>query len=385
MVEHWQPLFFQDPPGPTWQHHDQYFYSLLWSAFLDLDAYSTSLQRRRFFPYSTHFVVRELLPENDEVRALVDGAEPERRGAAGQRLDLRFRDLALWTVIPRLLGPTPYQEPSAPRRRRFDLDDAATSRRLGAIVCDHLRESCDIDVAAFRLDAGSRPIVPPGLALGIGDAKLEVTAGRRTAKARLSAVVQVPYRRDTVARLTDPRTWRLFTYWDPVESEAAASPGVLPMKLLLPGGNRATRSKWRELSFAHAAAVTPFEARIDYQGVESNDPEVAPSDPRLSAAKRNEVQRAGIVTEEIDGLFEQREPWGRDFPHVREIRGYLSLQKVEARPHWTRLVAEREVRFESPNHDRFRVETLMFWLTCDLVSFALKFSPDAAPARGAAG
>ena len=365
MAEPWQPRMFQQSHGRQWTDEHQYLYSLLWSAFLDLDAYSASRFRRRFFPYSTNFVVRELLVDDDDVQRSVGGKESRLKGLTEPKLDGSFRNLALWTVIPKLLGPAPYQDARRPERGEREGEIALA---LGGVVSGVLKENCKIDVAAFRLRSESRPVVPPGLGLGIGQTVFEIVAGRRTARVRLSAAVQIPYG-DRIAQLTDPRTWDVFTYWRTSEKPQPDSSSEILMELLLPGGNRAALSKWRELQFAYRSSITPFEARIDYDGVETGDLEAMP------VTIDHEAERATDSEPSAGNRWNYEEPWGRNFTHLRGIRGFLSFEKVPARPLWTRFVAEREVRFESPNHDRFRVETLMFWLACDLLSFASAFSP----------
>jgi hypothetical protein len=116
----------------------------------------------------------------------------------------------------------------------------------------------------------------------------------------------------------------------------------------------------------------PFEARVDFDCLESKRP---PQDD--SAAAMLECMRAYAQPTDEDPLEHRQhyaKPDARDAIHVRQLRGYLKLEKIEGRPGWTRFTAEREGRFESPNHDRFRVETLMCWLTCDLLSFAAKYA-----------
>lgn len=378
MVESWQPrLFKQSPPDNGWTHNHHYLYSLLWSAFLDLDAFTASRLRKRFFPYSTNFVVRELLfDEYAHVELHVPGEPSRLRATPSTRLDDRFRDVALWTTIPKLLGPPPYRDRRAPVRNEHGLDDAEVAQALGAIVSEHFKNTYDLEQASFRLDPESRPIVPPALGLSIADARFDVTAGRRVARARLSAVVQSPFRQDEMAQLSDPQNWTLFGFWDPGPNvEARQQHDGIPMRLLLPGGNQLEPSKWRELSFSYASAITPFESRIDYEAVERRDPAALVLKEAITDAIRYEADRASNGSDESpDARSDKRWQWGKDFPHIGHLRGYLSLEKVQGRPGWTRFTAEREARFESPNHDRFRVETLMFWLTCELVSFAIQFA-----------
>jgi hypothetical protein len=91
-------------PGEEWTSDHQYLYSLLWSSFLDLDAYSASRFRRRFHPYSTEFAVLELL--RSVGRRVPVPEIPQERSRLGNgttpRLSHRFVDLALWTAVPKL-------------------------------------------------------------------------------------------------------------------------------------------------------------------------------------------------------------------------------------------------------------------------------------------
>jgi hypothetical protein len=367
--------------GAPWTDAHQYLYSLLWSSFLDLDAYSASRFRRRFFPYSTEFAVLELLrsigrqvpvPKITQMGSrLGDGTTP--------RLSRPFVDLALWTAVPKLFGESTYGDPSRPTRCGPD-DSYPGAEILRRAVADQLREDIDIEVAAFRFDADARPLLPPGLGLGIENATVEVVAGRRRATAHLSADVNVPYDaipHDNVASdkdaPIDPTTWWIFEYWNPPSPPPElGNHGTIEMELVLPGGHSATETKWSLLKMAYTMARGPFEARVDFDCLESER-----QSHEESAAALFESTRAYGPPTDQDRLENGRyhaQPYAPHAIHIRRLRGYLKLEKIEGRPRWTRFVAEREGRFESPNHDRFRAETLMFWLTCDLLSFAAKYA-----------
>ena len=363
-------------PGDPWTDDHQYLYSLLWSSFLDLDAYSASRFRRRFFPYSTEFVVRELLWDIEpEVRKLGIGDTRSRLSNGGTpRLSRPFVDLALWTVVPSLFGRWAYGDPSRPQHTRDGSDDfERVAGPLRRIVADQLHSDLDIEVAAFRFDADARPLLPPGLGLGIENPKIDVVAGRRCATADLSADVNVSYDTDAaVVEAVDPMTWSIFAYWSPPQTTyTGCDPGTVEMELVLPGGNSAAENKWRPLRMAYSTAKGPFGARVDFDCLESQPPSYR--DPEAAGFEsRRACSHSGEDPPEHGRYYDA--PYAPDAMHVRQLRGYLKLEKIEGRPGWTRLVAQREGRFESPNHDRFRVETLMFWLTCDLLSFAQKYA-----------
>src|SRR5262249_53744501 len=200
--------------GDPWTDDHQYLYSLLWSSFLDLDAYSATHFRRRFRPYPTEFAVLELLRSvGHKVPAF--GHDRSRLDNVTTRLSRPFVDLALWTAVPKLFHELAYGDPSRPGRWGLgdsDWDDEMLRRA----VTDRLCEDLAIQVAAFRLDADERPPLPPGLGLGIENATVDVVAGRRRATAHLSADVNVPY--DNIPYdedPIDPATWWIFAYWSP--------------------------------------------------------------------------------------------------------------------------------------------------------------------------
>jgi hypothetical protein len=353
-------------PG-EWTDDHQFFYSLLWSAFLDLDAYSASRFRRPFFPYSTEFVVSQLLPDDPEVKKLGLVRDPARPPAVC--LSPRFVQLALWTVVPQLFGaPVPHPGESRSAERS---DDARTA--LQQAVAQQLRNDLGIDVAAFRFDPDARPLLPPGLGLGIEDAHLTIDAGRRRASARISAAVQVQYEpRAEVARVIDPSTWSAFGYWD-VASRAKPGPrdGSVDMTLRLPGGAFASETKTSPLRATYGSAAGPFAARVDFDCSELMKPP-----PRDAQDAQFERRRASTPHAQADQEQQEREhrhyakPYTPDAAHVGRLRGYVQIEKIAGRPGWTSFEAQREVRFESPNHDRFRIETLTCWLACDVLSFA---------------
>jgi hypothetical protein len=354
--------------GDPWTDDHQYLYSLLWSSFLDLDEYSAAHFRRRFRPYSTEFAMLELLRsvgrkvpafEHDRSRFNDDNVKT--------RLSRPFVDLALWTAVPKLFRELAYGGRGGPDHS--DSDDEMLRRA----VADQLCEDLDIQVAAFRLDADERPLLPPGLGLGIENATVDVVAGRRRATAHLSADVNVPY--DSIQYdedPIDPATWWIFAYWSPQWLPLRGNRDAVDMELILPGGRFAAETKLSPLQMTYSMARGPFEARVDYVCFESKRP--SQEDP---AAALLEVTRAYGGPNDEDSLEhgqDDAEPYARDAIQVRRLRGYLKLEKIAGRPGWTRFTAEREGRFESPNHDRFSVETLMCWLTCDLLSFAAKYA-----------
>src|SRR5262249_36311193 len=193
-----------------------------------------------------------------------------------------------------------------------------------------------------------------GLGLGIENATVDVVAGRRRATAHLSADVNVPY--DNIPYdedPIDPATWWIFAYWSPQWLPLRGNHDAVDMELILPGGRFADKTKRSPLRMTYSMARGPFEARVDYICFESK----RPSQEDTAAALREFTRAHGGPSDE-DSL-EHRQDYAQDAVHVRRLRGYLKLEKVAGRPGWTRFTAEREGRFESPNHDRFRVETLM--------------------------
>lgn len=370
-------MFTLEPTSGTWQDEHQYLYSLLWSSFLDLDFYSASRFRRRYYPYSTEFVIRELLWDLDpRVQAwLPDAPRVSRTGA---ELSEPFRRLALWTVAPRLFEAV---DPTQGGGRRLRTEDARKHvKEMRDVVTSQLRSDLQIELAAFRIEVDSRPLLPPDPALGIENTHLEIVAGRRSATALLAADVRVPYTQDSPScGVVDPDQWSLFTYWIP-QAAVRKSVGtqVLGMHLLLPGGNSASLTKQRALEMTYASTAGPFGARIDFDCIESAG---QPNQDRQRAGALLEVQRARTPFPQQNELEQYTKPYDDDETHVDHLRGYLAIDKIAGRPGWTRFVSQREVRFESPNHDRFRVETLMFWLAIDLLSFTEKYASAKEPAR----
>src|SRR5690349_9642121 len=97
---------YRSTPTERWDDVRQYSYSLLWSSFLDLDAYSASRFEKRFRPYSSEWVVREILWDLDEVKRLGIGDDRDQRYEHDEvQLSRAFRMLALWNVVPNIFSP----------------------------------------------------------------------------------------------------------------------------------------------------------------------------------------------------------------------------------------------------------------------------------------
>lgn len=383
-------MFEPDPsPIDDWTADHQYAYSLLWSSFLDLDVTALGGHRKRFYPYSTEFVARELLWPYPDVQAMGIGGPSSRLADSRVTLAEPFVRLALWTLVPNLFQPRGASDDARPSGRRRGAAARERLAALGRILCDHFKagarrtgasagagvagghaDTLRLDLAAFGLDDQSRPVLPPFPDLGIGDAAVTVHAGRRSASARLSCPVQIPFG-DELQRAVDPRGWGTFVYWRPVEGSARDGDlRHLRMRLCLPGGNLAAPDvKWRALDLSYVTSAGAFGARTDFHATEPVHDEPGEDD-----ACPDLPDEASFLEEPPDQPTSPGLPCAeRDAVHVRDLRGYLSIEKIPGRPGWTSFVTEREARFGSPNHDRFRVETLMFWAAVDLLSFATTY------------
>lgn len=342
-----------------WSDERQYLYSLVWSSFLDLDRYTASRAFRRFLPYSSVWVAHELLPKRDGVSKPTFGTRGEGSALDRYKLCPLATDLALWTVAPGLFSAMKGADALGWRRARKGDDEAFVAELREAFRLD-FAERFGMDLAASPLDPEFRPIFPPRPQLGIEATATSVIAGRRFATARIQANVQRPFyaMRDVV----DPAKWSEAGHWK-ASGEAKSERGTrsIVMCLRLPGGRfRISSAKNRNLSMKFEIARGPFDRRVDYSAFEPEDPSSACVDSGLSEAlKRRE--------EEDDDA--PKSPYDKESVHVRGMRGFLAVERLAGRPRWSRVTAERTVAFESPNHDRFRVETLLFWLTSEILAF----------------
>lgn len=335
-------------PG-TWTNDAQYLYSLLWSAFLDLDKYTASRALRRFRPYSTEWVVKTLL----EWRPGAIRMEERAPDSAPVRLAEPFEALALWVITPRLL-----EDPGRPRI-------AVGERALRPLEVERIPEAFRtrfekhfrVPISYRRDDAGAQSTFPPLPELGIGPATIEVTAGRRVAKATMRSPVQVPYK--LLSEIVDPSKWN---DCDHIVVRGDAE-DVRSMTLRLPGGGWDDAVKHREMELRFEKSSGPFEARIDYFAKETKKRREAQSDSD---------ERLDPGAEANEDVFPSED---NDSRQVDGMRGFLAVRKMQGRPGWSYVVAERTISFESPNHDRFRVETLIFWHVVELMSFVLACCP----------
>jgi hypothetical protein len=338
-----------------WSDARQYLYSLVWSSFLDLDRYTASRAFRRFLPYSSVWVAYELLHERRKVANLRFG--DRRQGSELDKLRLcpLATDLALWTVAPGLFSPMKGADALGGQGATGD-DEEFVAKLRDLFREDHL-ERFGVDLAAASLDPEFRPILPPRPELGIEAPITSVRAGRRFATVRIEANVQRPFfaMRDVV----DPSTWSRTGHWrlsgkvDQVRGTRWAE-----MHLRLPGGRFAlSQAKNRKLRMKFEIARGPFARRVDYAAFETGAPTQPSIEPYEDAPQQVEEQ----------DVFQS--PYDPRAVHIRGMRGFLGVEKLAGRPRWSRLIAERTVAFESPNHDRFRVETLLFWLSSELLAF----------------
>lgn len=335
------------PPRGSWGHNAQYLYSVLWSAFLDLDAYTASQALKRFRPYSSEWVAQELLGLNRE-------AEPRGRGRP-LRLTDSFDALATWLVAPRLLG-----EPDAPRH---DGTGSRPAAPRDAMVRDRLRQRFEqhfrVPVAYRRWDVDAQSPLPPLPHLGIGPVTIDVVAGRGAATATMRGAVQVPY--GSLREIVQPNAWGECQHL--VVRGAAERSGSCELVLRLPGGAWEGSGKGRDMSMDYDRFDGAFESRVDYSASESDAPDFSTSHGEgFSSEDEEEKDGAGHFS--------------GDAAHVGTMRGFLSVEKMKGRPGWSSVVAERSISFASPNHDRFKVETLMFWHAIELMSFALARRPE---------
>lgn len=353
-----------------WTNTHQCLYSLIWSAFLDLDEHSARETYKRYRPYSIVLVLGTLLRDvwkKEEIDLDSFGAELFHPTV---KLDPTFRELALWALTPSLFHETMSLGSTAPRvsREQRKIDEEKLGR-VREVFRRYFRETFDVELASFRQSFESWPLLPPILA---GEVRTAVTAARRSATANVTADVQLNY--ECLRRFVAPHTWNAFPHWNHAENGAGGD--TLTMGLCLPGGRKIS-SKWRTMQGAFAVTGGSFESRLDYELTErpSNGP-VHDADERASSGV-GEHDRARDQKQLLPIYSPNR-------PQVATLRGYLSFAKIPARPGWTRVVAERTARFESPNHDRFRVETLLFWLAVEVLTIA-RTEPDAEPWSASAG
>ena len=343
-----------------WTDKHQYLYSLLWSSFLDLGYYSAGRAYRRYRPYSTAWVLREILRDVPGIKDLGIGRTSSSFLDEGPALGLapRFRDLALWAASPSLfqnhmsLGASgPYVD--SERRR---LDDGRL-QRLREIFRRYFLHQFDVELAVFRQRFETWPLLPPTLG---GQVTAAVMAARRSATAQVTADVQLPY--EKLCSFVHPSTWNVCAYWENATDAVAGGRGVQALRLCLPGG-RSVASKWRDTRVEFAATSGSFESRVDYDVQERTGPE----DRHANAEEESELE--GDEADEADGPV-SLPLYSPERAQIAGLNGYLSFAKIAGRPGWTCINAQRTARFESPNHDRFRVETLLFWLAIDVLSFA---------------
>lgn len=333
----------------AWSNDAQYLYSLLWSAFLDLDAYSARRALRRFRPYSTEWVVKTLLEwRPGEARAAERAPDPD-----PVRLSACFEALALWVIAPRLLAERNRSRIAVGRRAVSPSHVDSIPEPFRTRFEQHFR----VPISYRRDDVDAQSPFPSFPDLGIGPATIEVAAGRRLAKATMRSPVQIPY--DSLSGIVDPMSWNDCDHI----VVSGAEEHVRTMALRLPGGGWNDRVKCREMQLDFEKSCGAFEARIDYFAKESADRREGKGDPDERSSPSTEAADDVIASEANDTI------------QVDGMRGFLTVRKMQGRPGWSYVVAERAVSFESPNHDRFKVETLMFWHVIELMSFVLARCP----------
>jgi hypothetical protein len=342
---------YVSPPRDSWSSNAQYMYSVLWSAFLDLDAYTASRALQRFRPYSSEWVARELLGLNTD-------SETRERGRR-LRLTSSFDALATWLVAPRLLS-----ESAESRRdggRPWRSTSLAEADRVN--LRKHFERHFSVPVAYRRWDVDAQSPLPPLPDLGIGPATIDVVAGRGTATATLRSAVQVPY--GSLCQIVQPAVWGESEHFVIVGGGEERS-GSCDFKLRLPGGAWVGERKQREMKLQYDTFTGAFESRVDYAASELDAP------PDLVADSGKEF----LPSKEEENKDEAGR-YSKDAVHVGAMRGFLSVEKMKGCPGWSSVVAERTIAFESQNHDRFKVETLMFWHAIELMSFVLARRPEA--------
>ena len=327
--------------GGAWSDEAQYLYSVLWSAFLDLDFYTTKQALKRFRPYSTEWVAKELL-------GLTEGAGRDR--GVSVRLADPFEALATWVVAPRLFGD--------PDRLRMDGGRTRPAASQDDAVRHGLRERFEryfrVPVAYRRGDVDAQSPLPPLPDLGIGPATIDTIARRGAATATMRSSVQVPY--DSLRKIVEPANWGDCQHFVMSSTEHS---GSCEMDVRLPGGAWNDDVKQRRMRFEYETFTGAFESRIDYSAAETDASYPMPLAGERVLTREEEADDAGA------GQYSPKAV------HVGAMRGFLSVEKMKGRPGWSDVVAERTVSFESPNHDRFKVETLMFWHVIELMSFVL--------------
>jgi hypothetical protein len=244
----------------------------------------------------------------------------------GERLADPLLDLAVWNLVSR------YGEEEHPKTL-----EELSKKTLGFDVAE-----------ARRVVLERGPTVLPRVAPGkIEESEWKTQEDGVVTSAKISLLVNRGL--EDVRYLLQPKHWeKVSPFWAEVRlgrpkltPQTRSWRGRASTRLVLPGTTASERLRL-ELDITR----TPFESRVDLA---------------LAPARRGGLGHPGERPRDQGGV-------------VPELRGYLRLHKEQGHPGNTRLERWQSVAFqEGSTHERFRSQTLAYWLQAETLALMLGF------------